>query len=166
MIKLGLTVCMIIFVPVAVNAENFATVTQVIPNYFYKKSYVKEKSCYTEEEPIYEKSSVGGANGGGVLTGIVLGGLLGKSATGKDKGALAGAVLGGIIAANRNNINSTIIGHKPIVKCETIRIPQTTKTIKNYKINYEWNGIIGSSYTYNNYHVGQHIPVSVNISAK
>ena len=32
-------------------------------------------------------------------------------------------------------------------------------------IPYEWGDIMGSSYTYNRYHVGQHIPISISIIA-
>ena len=38
-------------------------------------------------------------------------------------------------------------------------------TIKNYTIRYEWNGVRGKSFTYNNYRVGDRIPVSVSINA-
>ena len=31
---------------------------------------------------------------------------------------------------------------------------------------YEWNGIRGKSYTYNNYRIGDQIPINVSISAK
>ena len=47
-----------------------------------------------------------------------------------------------------------------------IEDPQSIKTIKNYRIDYEWNGVMGSSYTYNNYVIGQLIPISINIIAK
>lgn len=164
--KFGLTVCFIIFIPVAANAENYAIITNVTPNYSYTRSYTQEKSCQIIEEPIYRGISANVTKSGDVLTGLVLGGLLGKGVTGKDKGAAAGAVLGGIIAANRNNTKSTIIGYRKVPNCEIVQSPQTVKTIKNYRIDYEWGGIFGSSYTHNNYHIGQHIPISVNIIAK
>jgi hypothetical protein len=53
-----------------------------------------------------------------------------------------------------------------VKKCEIVNVPQTTRTIKNYKINYNWNGVRGSSYTYNNYSVGDRVPILVSISAK
>ena len=106
-----------------------------------------------------------GTTGGDVFAGMLLGSLLGKGATGKDKGAAVGAVLGGIIAAEKNNTTTSIIGYEPIRNCEIIQIPETMKTIKNYKIDYEWGDVMGSSYTYNRYHVGQHIPISISIIA-
>ena len=164
--KFRLIVCLIIFVPVAANAENYAIITNVTPNYSYTKSYTQEKSCHTIREPIYGDISSHDTKSGDVLTGLVLGGLFGKGVTGKDKGAAAGAVLGGIIAANRNKTKSTIIGYRKVPNCEIVQSPRTIKTIKNYRIDYEWGGIFGSSYTHNNYQIGQHIPVSVNIIAK
>ena len=86
--------------------------------------------------------------------------------TGKDKGAAAGAVLGGIIAADSRKANRVVVGYEPVKKCETVNVPRTTRTIKNYKINYNWHGVRGSSYTYNNYSVGDRVPISVSISAK
>jgi uncharacterized protein YcfJ len=97
---------------------------------------------------------------------MIIGGLLGKGVTGKDKGAAAGAVLGGIIAADSSKANRVVVGYEPVKKCEIVNVPQTTRTIKNYKINYNWNGVRGSSYTYNNYSVGDRVPISVSISAK
>lgn len=43
-----------------------------------------------------------GASAGDILGGIIIGGLLGKGATGQDQGAAAGAVIGGMIAADKN----------------------------------------------------------------
>ena len=105
-----------------------------------------------------------GTAGGDVFTDMLSGSLLGKGATGKDKRTAVGAVLGGIIAAEKNTTTS-IIGYEPIRKCEIIQIPETIKTIKNYKIDYEWGDVMGSSYTHNRYHIGQHIPISISIIA-
>lgn len=43
-----------------------------------------------------------GASAGDILGGIIIGGLLGKGATGQDQGAAAGAIIGGMIAADNN----------------------------------------------------------------
>jgi len=165
MIRHGLVICLTIYFPVMANAETYARITKITPNYTYSKSYTKEKSCYTIDTPIYGKTLNNGTTGGDVFTGMLLGSLLGKGATGKDKGAAVGAVLGGIIAAEKSTTQTSIIGYEPIRNCEIIQIPETIKTIKNYKIDYEWDNVIGSSYTHNKYHVGQHIPISISIIA-
>lgn len=48
-----------------------------------------------------------GSNGGDVLGGMIIGGLLGKGATGNDRGAAVGAIIGGAIA-NENNNGGTV----------------------------------------------------------
>jgi hypothetical protein len=73
-------------------------------------------------------------------------------------------VLGGITAAEKSNTTTSIIGYKPIRNCKIIQIPDTIKIIKNYKIDYEWGDVTGSSYTHNIYHIGQHMPISISIS--
>ena len=165
MIKFGLIAWLILFIPIAVNAKTYATIINITPNYFVTKTFIKKKSCHIINKPIYRKSSVSGANGGDILTGIILGGLIGKGLTGKDKGAAAGAVLGGVIASDHVNVRTSVIGYRKKRKCRIINVPQRTKRIKNYKIDYEWNGIFGSSYTHNNYSLGQNIPISVKINA-
>ena len=59
------------------------------------------RSCYTVDVPVYGNVG-GGASGGDVLTGMIIGGLLGKGVSGNDKGAAAGAVLGGVISADKD----------------------------------------------------------------
>ena len=52
-----------------------------------------------------------GASAGDVLGGMIIGGLIGKGASGDDKGAAAGAVIGGMIAADKNqNKHGTGLG--------------------------------------------------------
>lgn len=163
--KFGLVICLSVYFPVTVYAEAYAKITKITPNYTYSKSYKQEKSCFTVDTPIYGKTLNRATNGGEVFTGMLLGSLLGKGATGKDKGAAVGAVLGGIFAAEKSNTETSIIGYEPVKNCEIIQIPETIKTIKNYKIDYVWGDVIGSSYTHNRYHVGQHIPISISIVA-
>jgi len=152
--------------PCAAGADSYATIINVTPNYTYSESYENRKSCYTEDQPIYGNQIHGGASGSEILTGMILGGLAGKGATGKEQGAAMGAIIGGIVAADTRRSKPSVIGFKPVTTCEMIKVPQTTKTIKNYKIDYQWNGVVGSSYTYNHYRIGQLIPISVNIVAK
>ena len=53
----------------------------------------------------------------GTITGMVLGGLIGKGATGKDNGAAAGAVIGGIIAADKKQGSQQVVGYKQVNQC-------------------------------------------------
>ena len=140
MLKFGFTVCLTILMPVAANAEIYATIMKVTPNYSYTKSYTKKKSCHTIDEPIYGQTSVHGASSGDVLTGIVLGGLLGKGATGKDKGAAAGAVIGGIVGANNSQGQRVITGYRTQRQCNTTYQYVSTRVINEYDITYNIDG--------------------------
>ena len=131
MTRIGLLICLTAYFPVTANAETYATITKITPNYTYSKSYKKEKSCFTVDTPIYGNTTSRGTAGGDVFTGMLLGSLLGKGATGKDKGAVVGAVLGGIIAADKSNTKTSVIGYEPVRNCEIVQIPETIKTIKN-----------------------------------
>ena len=83
------------------SAENYATITNIKPNYQEVTTNQPVRICNDVEVPIYGNTG-GGASGADVLGGMIIGGLLGKGATGKDNGAAAGAVLGGVIAADKN----------------------------------------------------------------
>jgi outer membrane lipoprotein SlyB len=60
---------------------------------------IRQNTPYTTQECVMVRNSGNAASG--ALTGMILGGLLGKGATGDDGGAAAGAVIGGIIGADR-----------------------------------------------------------------
>ena len=93
----------------AVVTDHYRTVTRSIP--------YTEQICRNVDVPIYGKKG-GGASAGDVLGGMIIGGLLGKGATGKDDGAAAGAVIGGMIAADKKHGQETIIGYRQETRCE------------------------------------------------
>ena len=146
-------------------AETFATITSIQPNYQEVTSNQPIRICNDVEVPIYGRTG-GGASGADVLGGMIIGGLLGKGVTGKDNGAAAGAVLGGIIAADNNQGQRGIVGYKREKQCYNENRYTTERQIKNYTIRYEWRGVVGKSYTYNDYNVGDRLPINVSISAK
>ena len=144
---------------------NYATITNVIPNYDTQVIRNPVQECQIVDVPVYGRVG-GGATGGDVLGGMIIGGLLGKGATGKDDGAGIGAILGGMVAADKNQGNQQIVGYRQEQQCNTYYNEERVNTIKNYTIRYEWNGVVGKSFTYNRYNVGDRIPVSVSINAK
>jgi uncharacterized protein YcfJ len=48
---------------------------------------------------------------------MILGGLLGKGATGKDDGAAIGAILGGIVAADNKKSKQVVTGYRVERQC-------------------------------------------------
>jgi len=94
----------------------------------HNKTIVKEvpvqgQKCGSVKVPIYEDVYVQGDAGAGALTGMIIGGLLGKGATGDKDGAAAGAVLGGIIGADKGSRPRTerrVVGHEWVRQCNQV----------------------------------------------
>ena len=143
-----------------------ARITYVEPRYQTVYQNVPSTQCQDVQVPIYGTTQGGGANGGDVLAGMIIGGLLGKGVTGKDDGAAAGAVLGGVIAAdNGNRSRQVVTGYRTERQCSEVMVRQQSQQIKDYFIRFEWNGVEGSAYTYNQYTVGQRISATVSVRA-
>lgn len=165
--KLIATTAMVLAASTASADTQYATIKDVQTNYQTSYQNVPQQRCNDVEVPIYGTVQGQGASGGDVLAGMIIGGLLGKGATGQDNGAAAGAVIGGVIAADRGNNNRQVItGYRIERQCSEVMVREQVQTIKNYRIVYEWRGIRGSSYTYNRYRVGDRIPVTVRINAE
>tara|TARA_Y100001937_G_C6948336_1_gene253486 strand:+ start:127 stop:633 length:507 start_codon:yes stop_codon:yes gene_type:complete len=148
-------------------AEMLATITNIQPNYYFEQSNVPVETCKDIQVPIYGSVQGEGASGGDVLGGAIIGGLLGQALTGKDNGAAFGAIVGAMGAAeNKKQSKQKIVGYQTQRQCGVFYQQESIRKIKNYKITYEWMGIVGSSYTYNNYSIGSHIPINVTINAK
>jgi len=106
-------------------------------------SFVNEPytDCYNVDVPIYGTVQGGGASGGDVLTGMIIGGLLGKGATGKDNGAAAGAVIGGIIAADKGQKGQRVItGYNTERRCDTKYKSVRQQVVNQYRLTYVING--------------------------
>lgn len=153
---------------VSVTAETVrAKITYVEPRYEIVTEYRSSTQCQNIEVPVYGTVQGTGATGGDVLAGIILGGLLGKGITGDDQGAAAGAVMGGVIAADNNSRSQqVIVGYRTERQCTNVSVPVQTNQVRDYLIRFEYNGIIGSAYTYNRYSVGDRIAVQVSIVAQ
>lgn len=143
-----------------------ATITNIEPRYIKSYQNVPSTQCQDVQVPIYGTVQGNGASGGDVLAGMILGGILGKGVTGKDNGAAAGAVLGGVIAADNKKTKQVITGYQTQRQCNEVMVRQEVNQLKDYVITFEWNGFQGRAYTFNDYYLGQSIPVDVQLRAK
>lgn len=124
------------------------TVTQNVPT----------TQCSVVSVPIYGQNK---SNSGDVLGGMIIGGLVGKGATGNDNGAAIGAVLGGMIAAD--NTGKRIIGYQNVDDCQTVWRQEQVDIGTQYIVSYDWNGLAGKVNTSRRYFVGDMINITVNL---
>lgn len=102
----------------------------------YEQKPITRQECVTVDVPIYGTTQGSGASGGDVLTGMIIGGLLGKGVTGKDNGAAAGAVMGGIIAADKGQKQKQVVtGYKQERRCDNVTYYENIeKTVYSHSI--------------------------------
>ena len=91
---------------------------------FYKNQTVFEKipyqNCSIQKVPIYGKIQ-SKPDTGAVVGGAVLGGIIGKAVTKKDRGAAFGALVGGALANENEKTKTTtgIVGYENRRRCQT-----------------------------------------------
>ena len=91
---------------------------------FYKNQtdfeQIPFQSCSIQKVPIYGKIQ-SQPDVGAVVGGAVLGGIIGKAVTKKDKGAAVGALVGGALANENQKTKTTtgIVGYEDRQRCQT-----------------------------------------------
>jgi len=150
----------------AAQAAEYATITKITPNYQNVSVPQYRTDCRMNEVPIYGRS--GQASTGDTVFGAIIGGALGNQVgggSGKDAMTVLGAIIGADVA-NKKGGQQQIIGYRQEQTCNNVTFYETQEELKNYTIRYEWNGIVGKTVTYNNYRVGDRLPIRVSIQAK
>ncbi len=153
----------------AAQAEEFATITNVKPNYQTVSVPRYRTDCRVNQVPIYGNVQNGQATTGDTIVGAIIGGAIGNqvgNGSGKDAATILGAIIGADVANKKPRTSQQIIGYREEPTCNNVTYYETGEEIKNYTIRYEWRGIQGSTFTYNNYRVGDRIPVEVTVRAK
>ena len=125
----------------ASGTVSYGNVVQINPIYTNVRQQQPNKVCRNVDVPVYGTVQGNGANGGDVLSGMIIGGLLGKGATGKDDGAAIGAIIGGMVAAENGNKGQQVItGYRTERQCTTEYEYVNTQVVNEYDIVYNING--------------------------
>jgi len=163
----------VIFATLATSAiaerQLMATITAIEPRYESVRVNTPVRQCQDVQVPVYESVQNGGNAGEGALLGMIIGGVIGDAVSGgKGDATAGGAIIGGIIGADRaqNGSRQVVTGYRTERQCSDVMQTTEQRQIRDYRITYEWNGVIGQSHTYNNYYVGERIPVNVSVVAK
>jgi uncharacterized protein YcfJ len=150
----------------AAYAAELATITKIETNWERVQVPQSRQQCVIKDVPIYGTTQ-GRASTGDTVLGAVIGGALGNQVgggSGKDAMTVLGAIVGADIANKRAN-QRQIIGYESQRQCSDVLFYEDQERVKNYTIWYDWNGVQGRSYTFNQYSVGDRIPVSISINA-
>ena len=151
------------------SADEYATITAVKPNYQNVQVPRYRTDCRVNQVPIYGNVQNGQASTGDTIVGAIIGGAIGNQVgggSGKDAATVLGAIIGADVANKRGSQSQEIVGYREEQTCKNVTYYETQEELKNYTIRYEWRGIQGSTRTYNNYRVGDRIPVEVTVRAK
>lgn len=152
----------------SVSAEEYATVISVKPNYQNVSVPRYRTDCRVNQVPIYG-STQRQASTADTIVGAVIGGAIGNQiggGSGKDAATVLGAIIGADVANKRTTQQQEIVGYREEQICNNVTYYETQEQLKNYTITYKWNGTQGSTVTYNNYRIGDRIPVEVTVRAK
>lgn len=121
----------IVLSAMAVTATATVAAAEQARNVYVQDVYTEMHTSqpYTERQCVMVRS--GGDAASGALMGMIVGGLIGKGATGQDNGAAAGAVIGGIIGADRAAQN----GNRLTEKCTDVtKYKSVVQTVYDYSV--------------------------------
>ncbi len=162
--------CVVSFWSGFASAESFTVqgrITAVEDVYQTRIVETPEQTCRVVDVPIY--GNVGNApSTGDVLTGAIIGGIIGNNLKGEDGGGAAGAVLGGILGAEKSKNRQGIVGYRQEHQCSTTYVKTQHQSLAGFKIYYNVKGMNGivNRRSGNRPTVGDNITVTVHINAR
>ena len=118
--------------------------------------------CTNVQVPITETRRQGGGSGD-ALAGMIIGGLIGKGATGNDRGAAVGAVIGGMMGAEGNSYQ-VVTGYRSERQCHNEYKSVQVNVPDGYLIEYNWNGLTGTVTSNTRYHIGDDIMINITMN--
>lgn len=145
------------------NSYMFGTVSGVYPRTSYENVRTLETQCHNETIQHGGHHS-SGADPFNVVTGAVLGGVLGNVLSKGKRGAtIGGAAVGTILGATYKNDHHHSRGHVSTQRiCNDVWVDHQRERVTHYEVEYDYYGGRGSFLTTDHYYVGQRIQVNIN----
>ena len=152
--KMMMTLLSAVLLSSAANAQsaddfNFVRVVNIQENYGTSHVEVPEARCHNVSVPVYRNV---GPSSGDILAGAIIGGVIGREVTNKDRGAVAGVVIGTIIASESNR--NVIAGYAYEQQCEVIIVRERRQVVIDYTVTYSNQRERGVVNTRNYYAIG------------
>ena len=114
-----LTATLVAFLTTPVYASTEVDIAEIVDHYktVIKQIPYTEETCRLVDVPVY--GNVGKEpTTGDILTGAIIGGVIGNNIKGEKNGGAAGAVIGGLIGANKGK-EQGVVGYRQEEQCTT-----------------------------------------------
>ena len=143
----------------------YGTVTSVTENWVWEEVRVPFEQCTTVRVPSTRYRSNGNSSGD-ALSGMIIGGILGKSINGNSNDAAVGAILGGLLANNNHN-HGRVVQHNSYReerRCMTQYETKRDMVQVGYSVDYMYEGYLYTMKTFKSLRIGDKIPLNVSVS--
>jgi outer membrane lipoprotein SlyB len=126
--------------------------------------YIIENRCTIQKVPQYgsveTQRRLAIQKNNNVLPGMIIGGIIGGTATESDKGAVIGSILGGLLGSSQPSTSTKIIGYASQKVCYDINVPVEATREMNI-VHWKRNNLRGHFVSENKHWVGQSVYVDV-----
>lgn len=114
------------------------TKSDALTTSYIRKTPTDERSCRTEEVPVYGDSSEGSSDLGAMIVGGLIGSAIGNKASDNDGAGAAGAVAGALLGrehAKKKQQGGNIVGYRTQDICEvrTVIIEENIEKVTGYR---------------------------------
>jgi uncharacterized protein YcfJ len=155
---LALTITLIASVSYADGyTRKTATVVDVEPQYVYSYVPSTQEQCSQVQVPVYGQTN---PSPNDVLTGAIIGGVIGNQfggGSGKDIATALGAVIG---ANKAGQPRSGVVGYQTEYRCQLVTVETETRHFDHYRVTYKYKGHYYAIETNKLYEVGQRIYIN------
>lgn len=139
------------------SSRKVGTVVDVEAKYVYTYTPTTQEQCSRVQVPVYGQTN---PSPNEVLTGAIIGGVIGNQfggGSGKDIATALGAVIG---ANQAGKPRQGVVGYQTEVQCQLVNVETETRHFDHYKVTYKRKGKLYVFNTDEMYEVGQRIYIN------